>query len=238
MSMEERREQYKVFVKACIERKLIVGQGNPLSDILFVGCEPNPKEEDYENSQKRIIHCLNEGNFDKLWGHHDKNERNEGWTWRKYQKIIDKAYPERLHDPEKIDFEEVAFCTELNNVCSPTSEAADKSSIPLKLHLFKESRFIQDFPVVILACGPKYIVNRGRKLQINDTFGVKFVEEISIRKDSAKRGQRYWIHYDNERNPRKLVIHTRQLSGTSTPYDELLWSIGKTIRKFLDTIGK
>lgn len=234
--MKERREQYKAFVKACFERNLIVGQGNPLSSILFVGCEPNSKEEDYEKTKRHIMHCLNEDDFDGLWVHHDKKERNEGWTWRKYQKIIDKAYPKRLHDPEKIDFEEVAFCTELNNVCSPTSEAADKSTLPLKLQLFKESRFIQGFPVVILACGPKYIVNRGNKLQINDTFGVKFVKEVSVQNDPTKRNQRFWIHYDDEQNPYKMVIHTRQLSGTSTPYDELLWSIGDTVRKFLDTI--
>ena len=67
---------------------------------------------------------------------------------------------------------------------------------------------------------------------------MKFAKEISVQKDSAKREQKYWIHYDNEQNPHKLVIHTRQLSGTSTPYDKLLWPIGDQIKEFLRTIGK
>lgn len=50
--MEERINLYKEFVNTCQERNLIIGQGNPLSDILFVGCEPNQTEDEYENFKK------------------------------------------------------------------------------------------------------------------------------------------------------------------------------------------
>lgn len=237
--MEERREQFRDYVEACNERDLVIGQGNILADILFVGCEPS---EIVAGQREHTDSCLNETNgntIDVLWGTRDKKERGgEGATWNKYQKVIDRIYhPERTHTGKMLDFEEKAFCTELNKDCKKHSKDADKSTLPQKLQLFKESSFIQSFPVVILACG-KYIVNRGKTLQINDTFDVKFAKEISVQKDSAKREQKYWIHYDNEQNPHKLVIHTRQLSGTSTPYDKLLWSIGDKIKEFLRTIGK
>ena len=243
--MEERREQFRDYVKACNERNLIIGQGSPLADILLIRCEPNGTREKYEELKKHIEACLNNENnmtFEKLWGHPYPNKKGQsgGWTWNKYQKLIDRVYPDRSHngiEKGELDFEEMAFCTELNNVFASHSADADTSTIPQKLQLFKESSFIQSFPVVILACG-KYIVNRGKTLQINDIFDVKFAKEISVQKDSAKREQKNWIHYDNEQNPHKLVIHTRQLSGTSTPYDKLLWSIGDQIKEFLRTIGK
>lgn len=237
--MEERRKQFQTYVKVCKERKLIIGQGNPLSDILFVGCEPSRSVED------QITHtemCLNEIGgkvFENLWGIHSKSKKKdgvhgEGATWSKYQKIVDKVY-DRHNDQRIIDFEVKAFCTELNNVCASKSKDVDKSTIPLKRQLFKESDFIQSFPVVILACG-SYIVNHGENRQIEDTFGVKFEKEVSVTKDQSKKALRYWIHYDNNTNPQKLVIHTRQLSGAIT--NELLQSIGGTIRSFLEKIGR
>lgn len=239
-TMEERREQFRDYVKACNERDLIIGQGNILADILFIGCEPN---KTVVGQREHTDSCLNETNgntIDVLWGTRDKKEiGGEGATWNKYQKVIDRIYhQERTHTREVLDFEEKAFCTDLNKDCKKHSKDADKSTLPQKLQLFKESSFIQSFPVVILACGPDYIVNHGDKLEINETFGVVFAEEVSVSKDSTTRAQRYWVHYDDKLNPHKLVIHTRQLSGGSRPYDELLWSIGRIIRMFLSSIGK
>ena len=245
-TMEEKREQFRDYVKASNERNLIIGQGSPLADILLIGCEPNGTKERYEELKKHIEACLNNENnmtFEKLWGHPYPNKKGQsgGWTWNKYQKLIDRVYPDRSHNGiEKgvLDFEEMAFCTELNNVFASHSADADKSTIPQKLQLFKKSSFIQSFPVVILACGPDYIVNRGDKLQINETFGVMCTEEVQVIKDATTRPQRYWVHYDNMQEPHKLVIHTRQLSGRSRPCDELLWSIGRIVRMFLSSIGK
>ncbi len=124
----------------------------------------------------------------------------------------------------------MAFCTELNNVLGPHSKDVDKSTIPLKRQLFKESDFIQSFLVVILACG-NYIVNQGENRQIDDTFGVHYVEPIN-----PKVKQGFWVHESNNYNNPKLVIHTRQLSGAIT--NELLQSTGGKIRGFLESIGR
>ena len=96
----------------------------------------------------------------------------------------------------------MAFCTELNNVCARHSADAPKDTIESKLKLFKEAKFIQSFPVVILACG-SYIVNQGNNRQIDDTFGVTFRKTGLPDAD-----QKYWIHYDGQvsESPRKLVI--------------------------------
>lgn len=231
--MEERINLYKEFVNTCQERNLIIGQGNPLSDILFVGCEPNQTEDEYENFKKHIINCLNKENgmtFNNLWGPIDKKGKKEGWTWNKYQKIIDRVYPDRPHKQGTLDFEDMAFCTELNNAFGPHSKDVDKSTIPLKRQLLKESDFIQSFHVVILACG-NYIVNQGDNREIDDTFNVHYVEQ----KDPEAK-QEFWVHESNDSNDPKLVIHTRQLSGAIT--NDLLQAIGAQIQNFLTSIGK
>lgn len=231
--MEERINQYKEFVRTCQERKLIIGQGNPLSDILFVGCEPNQTEEEYKKFKNHIANCLKEEKgmtFNNLWGPINKSGKKEGWTWNKYQKIIDVVYPNRPHEHGMLDFEDMAFCTELNNVLGPHSKDVDKSTIPLKRQLFKESDFIQSFPVVVLACG-SYIVNQGDNRQIDDTFSVHYVEQ-----ENSDAKQEFWIHKSNDSNTPKLVIHTRQLSGAIT--NDLLQAIGAQIQKFLISIGK
>ncbi len=239
--MQERRKLFDDFVEACNKNNFIIGQGNPLSNILFVGCEPNFKGVDpdkmhaeyikkYQTHTEECLCSKNGKTFDNLCGFHDKKEHGEGWTWNKYQKIIDEVYPNRPHEQGMLDFEEMAFCTELNNVCASKSKDASKTTIPLKRQLFKESDFIQSFPVVILACG-SYIINQGENRQIDDTFGVHFVKPGMV---NAK--QNYWIHESNDSNNPKLVIHTRQLSGATT--NELLESIGSTIRGFLKTIGR
>lgn len=239
--MEERRKLFEDFVEACNKNKFIIGQGNPLSNILFIGREPYPKDVDAEKMHEQYIErnrkhteeCINAQNgkvFENLWGIHSKKDvHGEGATWSKYQKIVDKVY-DRHNDRGMIDFEEKAFCTELNNVCASKSKDASKTSVPLKLQLFKESDFIQSFPVVILACG-NYIVNHGENRQIDDTFGVHYVEPIN-----PKVKQGFWVHERNDYNNPKLVIHTRQLSGAIT--NELLQSIGGKIRGFLESIGR
>lgn len=140
------------------------------------------------------------------------------------------VYPNRPHEHGMLDFEDMAFCTELNNVLGPHSKDVDKSTIPLKRQLFKESDFIQSFPVVILACG-SYIVNQGDNRQIDDTFSVHYVEQ-----ENSDAKQEFWIHKSNDSNTPKLVIHTRQLSGAIT--NDLLQAIGAQIQKFLISIGK
>ncbi len=86
-----------------------------------------------------------------------------------------------------------------------------------RLELLKESDFIQSFPVIVLACGG-YIVNREEKgiLQINDTFGVKYDNELNANDipkgwHKSEKG-RMWFTTHHSDDGRKLVIHTWQLS--------------------------
>ena len=219
--MSSKRTLFREFADACRKNNFIIGQGNPEAKILFVGKEPSS-----EVTNDYTFECLDERNdktFEDLWQVHDKPL--EGATWSKYQKIIDRIYPDRKHTKGKIDFEEMAFCTEMNNVCALHTTDADKSTIADKRRLLQESEFIQSFPVVILACGP-YIINQGENRQIDDTFGVEF-----IREGITNARQNYWIHYCKNPKKPKLVIHTRQLSGRIS--NELVYSIGDTIREFL-----
>lgn len=226
--MNDKRILFKQFVDACNKNDFIIGQGNPISNILFIGCEPSGKPELKETNKMHTYECLSElsgKSFDKLWVTHPN--KKEGCTWKKYQKIINTIYPDREHaQGNEIDFEEMAFCTELNNVCARHSKDADKSTIAQKIDLIKESSFIQSFPVVILACGG-YIVNQADNRQIDDTFGVTF-SNLGLPEDST---QNYWIHYNIDPDKPRLVIHTRQLSGGIK--NELVFSIGNTIKQFL-----
>lgn len=224
--MTDKHQLFKEFVQECNKNNFYIGQGNPDSKILFIGCESSKERK--KINDEHTFECLNElngKNFDDLWDIRPKE--GEGCTWSKYQKIIDTVYTNRKHIAGKLDFEEMAFCTELNNVCARHSADAPKDTIESKLKLFKESKFIQSFPVVVLACG-SYIVNQGNNRQIDDTFGVTFRKTGLPDAD-----QKYWIHYDGQvsESPRKLVIHTRQLSGPIT--NELLYSIGNSIKNFL-----
>lgn len=219
--MYNKRRQFRQFAEACRKSNFIIGQGNPEAKILFVGKEPSR-----EVTNDYTFECLDEQNgktFEDLWQVHDKTL--EGATWSKYQKIIDQIYPERKRTEGKIDFEEMAFCTEMNNVCALHTADADKSTTADKRKLFEESEFIQSFPVIILACGD-YIINQGDNRQIDDTFGVEF-----IREGIPNARQNYWIHYSKNPKKPKLVIHTRQLSGAIS--NDFLFSIGDTIREFL-----
>ncbi len=170
--MTDKHQLFEEFVQECSKNNFYIGQGNPDSEILFIGCEPSVEQK--KNNDEHTFECLNELNgksFEDLWNIRQKE--GEGCTWSKYQKIIDAAYPNRKHIAGKLDFEEKAFCTELNNVCAHHSADAPKDTIGPKLKLFKESKFIQSFPVVVLACG-SYIVNQRNNRQIDDTFGVTF----------------------------------------------------------------
>ena len=87
--MNKKGYEFREFVNACNQNQFIIGQGNPLSNILIIGCEPNDTDELKINNKTHTNECLNNINgksFKDLWKFHKK--RNEGWTWSKYQKII------------------------------------------------------------------------------------------------------------------------------------------------------
>lgn len=151
----------------------------------------------------------------------------EGQTWRKYQKLHDLIFEGKINPitDKRFNFQENFFITELNDAPNKNSYSADKSSIDGRIKIFKDSAFIQQFPVIILACS-NYIKNYGEDetRQIDNTFAVEYRKTVIT---NAK--QQFWVHLNNDKT--KLVIHTRQLSANTS--NELLRSLSKTIQIFL-----
>lgn len=94
-----------------------------------------------------------------------------------------------------------------------------------KEEFFKNSEFIQHFPVVILACGP-YIENHNKK-EIDTIFNVSFDKEY--KSDESTNAQSFWLHYNA--NKSKIVLHTRQLSANVK--NTLLKKMADVIKEFL-----
>ena len=105
------------------------------------------------------------------------------------------------------------------------------SELNLKLtyHCFKDSDFIQDFSVIILTCGG-YIKNDDKVREIDNIFHVEFCKEYG----SKESKNRFWTHID-KKDPRKLVIHTRQFSNGISK--DLIKEIASVIREHLRKLG-
>ena len=97
------------------------------------------------------------------------------------------------------------------------------------MRFFEKSKFIQDFPVIILACGG-YIKNDDKVREIDNTFHVEFSQEYG-KKESKNR---FWTHID-KKDPRKLVIHTRQFSNGISK--DLIKEMASVIREHLSKLG-
>lgn len=151
-------------------------------------------------------------------------------TWKKYQKLYDIIFKNEINKENQLelDFQKEFFITEMSEIPSKTTGKAQNNidfqeKLKKRKDNFLKSKFIQDFPVVVLACS-NYIVNFGENREIDNIFNVKFTSEKGTEK------QKFWIHREKSGNP-KLVIHTRQLSNAVE--DELLKKIGNEIREFL-----
>ena|ERR1035437_3318291 len=155
------------------------------------------------------------------------NEHQEGQTWRKYQKLNDLIFDGSINSAtdREYSFQENFFITELNDSPNGNSKGADKSSIQDRKIMFKNSAFIQQFPVIILACS-NYIHNfgSGETREIDNIFQVKYSESFGTQKN-----QMFWTHFNADKT--KLVIHARQLSADTS--NELLYSIAKITREFI-----
>lgn len=232
--------------KKVTELNTYIGTGNPNSKILIIGKEVATDVENGTNKnleQKNLI-AYNKNLTDWMnnietgitqsdipnWNI-ENNENNplyafkgveinkEGHTWRKYQKLYNFIFGEQ--DKNILNFQEQFFITEMSVLPSKTTkEAQKKDEFKIKLkerkEIFLKTKFIQDFPIVILACGD-YINGK----ELTDIFKVDFIEQKGTER------QHYWIH----RNKNKLVIHTRQLSANVS--NDLLSGIANEIKEFL-----
>ena len=234
--------------KKLTELNTFLGTGNPNSKILIVGKEVATDTEEGTNKEleNKNIESFNNNcsdwlkNIDKNisqnqinnWDFKQNNNNPlyafkglsiniEGHTWRKYQKLNNYIF-DKINNTE-INFQEEFFITEMSTLPSKTTGKAIakkdfKEKMKLRKDTFFKSDFIQEFPIVILACS-NYITGE----EITDIFKVDFIKELG---DTT---QKYWIHYNS--NKTKLVIHTRQLSANVS--DKLLNDIANEVKKIL-----
>jgi len=234
------------FIKA-FNLNTYLGTGNPNSKILVVGKEVATDIEegknksletqnliDFKNNcrdwQNNVQEIINQDDIPNWKG--NKNNplyafkgvkiNREGHTWRKYQKLNNFIFDKK--DNKNINFQEDFFITEMSVLpAKTTGKAQKKNSFKTELQERKEtffnSAFIQDFSIVILACG-NYINGP----EITRIFDVEFIEEKGTER------QKYWLHWNFDNT--KLVIHTRQLSANVS--NELLLGIANEIKKVLN----
>lgn len=219
-----------------------IGLGNPNAHILIIGQEPKIRENDLEglenhsknaeewmknieNNNPQINSYLVDENHvfrtEKSWGSN---------TWSKYQKLNNLIF-QRERKPYYINFLEDVFTTEMNESPAENNVISDKSSIPNRKRLLQDSPFIQNFPVVILAC-LNYIQNTPENPEINNVFGVTYDGDKSG-KHEYSRGNWFYTHHSEDGS--KLVIHTRQLSNSVS--SKLLEGIAEKVREHLNRIN-
>jgi hypothetical protein len=241
-----REKLFEEFLNECKKNNQICGAGNPYAQILLVGQEHRAKERinsveawkeylrnNYRYCEKDNPWIITDENSD-LW----RKYQNSTPTWSCYQRLIEKALGERkkrVLQGDK-DFEFDAFTTELNNEAKPSSRVKGKNEreklrerIEARLKVFKHSDYIKSFPVIVLACGG-YIRNNDKVREIDDTFHVTFSKRYDY-----STGNWFCTHYDDT-NPKRLVIHTRQLSN-GVSY-EMIDKMASVIRDHLDHLKK
>ncbi|PKP47264.1 MAG: hypothetical protein CVT94_11985 [Bacteroidetes bacterium HGW-Bacteroidetes-11] len=225
-----------------------IGIGNPDANILIVGKESAISDDKIDD---KISYRNNASDWDKhiedntcqtlsylVHKKGDKNLDNEifdkdhplfkGWgrnTWSKYQQLYDfiNGYKTQKF---YVNFLKNVFTTEINDSPSPKTSSANKKGLSQRKELFKNSAFIQKFPVVVLACSD-YIDNVNAK-EINEIFGVTY-DGDEKGKHLYSSGNWFYTHHDS--TGQKLVIHTRQLSANVD--GKMLEDMGKVIREHL-----
>jgi len=219
----DREVLFEEFINECEKNNQICGQGNPNADILIIGKESTDTCEDalYRNIER----CRNKMERDALRPIDPNNK-----TWANYQNLFDNIYCRKSEFIDKWDFEKYAFTTELSSIPRKNSNYTEaKPYIKDRLRFFEASEFIKSFPVVILACGG-YIKNNYKVREIDDTFHVVYCKEYG----SKESRNRFWTHID-KKDPRKLVIHTRQFSNGISK--DLVKQMAEVIREHLRKLG-
>lgn len=152
-------------------------------------------------------------------------------TWYYYQKLINAVFFDHVKS-KYINFHEKAFLTELSDASAKYSKDVDKQDRQLSLtqrQEFLTHEFYQNFPIVIIAAG-HYV--RDHKIDIEKIFNVKYDSETGV--IPIGKSNFINIHYDDINQPKKLVIHTNQLSmGIS---NELIRELSLIIKDFITKV--
>lgn len=221
--------------------KYFVGTGNPNSKILLIGKESAISSNDTFGREWYNDNALS-------WQNHIKSGSCEcleyvvginhplrkGWgknTWSKYQKLSDNIW-NKTSKPYYVDFLKTSFTTEINDSPEKNTAIADKSGLNERKTLFKNSDFIQSFPVVVLACSD-YIKNNDEIREIDEIFNVTY-DGDEVGKYWFNKGNWFFVHHNADSS--KIVVHTRQLSADVK--NDLLEKMGEIIREHLIRIGE
>ncbi|EAY28439.1 hypothetical protein [Microscilla marina] len=240
---EKKNNNFEQLVTQCIELNQYVGLGNPMSHVLLIGKEagfdPNDKKSMEEHKQNATYFRQNlcGGVYAEQYVPPEgSNLRNYNHTWQKYQKLYDIIKGRKDPLPNyTIDFVSKVFTIELSDLPSLNTSDAKKDpnfkpQLAKRKKSFFESDFIRSFRVVVItALDADYIINQGEgdAREIDRIFEVNFDKEVPLENSKNK----FWIHYSNNTNQPKLVIHTRQFTNGAS--NELLEKIGETIQKFM-----
>lgn len=211
-----------------------IGYGNPAAEICFVGKEATGMlplqcglgSTDYWLTSLPIFFDRNkvDNPGDPIW--------KEGHTWNKYQKLHDAIFPEHKAMPGTMNFEQRVFVTEMSAMPATTTAAGRSAEgfdaqLAYRKQSFFSHPYFKGFKVIVLACSD-YIVNFGDRREIDTLFDVTFDVNGGTHEFGPQNS--FWTHHSPD--GKRLVIHTRQLSGAVS--DRMLEEMGSVIRLHLD----
>jgi len=207
-----------------------IGRGNTNANILFVGKKYSKANENSEFDIKYWKEKIAKN--ESVYLTH-KKEVGEGHTWSKYQNLHDCIFEKPKTNI--FDFEELIFTTEMSEIPQKNTRNAKRNpefepKLAIRKQEFFKSDFIQNFPVIVLACS-NYIKNNNEIREIDEIFGVHYKDEYE--KKIYTKSNWFFSHYNDDKT--KLVIHTRQLS--TNVMSELLEDMGKVIRDHLISLN-
>ena len=254
----DREKLFEDFLSQCKKWQEICGQGNPNADILIIGKEPYCKKviDPMKDRQEYLKHldenykhcrvncfvrktCKNFDYYKQKYQDYNVDQKSfmELTTWSNYQTLLYEIYKGvKYHEEDKniIDFERFAYTTELSSMPRPQADYdAAKGMINKRLLFFKESEFIQSFPVIILACR-EYIHNRNDDdRQIDNTFHVKYDGDETGKHDIGS-GFWFYTHHSDDGSKKQLVIHTRQFSHLYNKSNDFIVGIAGVVREHLN----
>lgn len=221
-------KEFEKLIDENINDEQYIGLGNPNAKILFIG-----KEAGLEIGTKLIYGSASswkkQNDYSIRYFPVEKKYKNGNHTWQKYQKLYELITNESSKENYEITFVENIFTTELSNLPAPKSGEAKsllnfKENLKKRKETFWQSDFIKGFKIIVITASDNDYIET-YKGEVCELFGVNFHKELI-----CEKGGKLWIHYSDNINSPKLVIHTRQLTnGAST---DLLYKISEIIKDF------
>lgn len=240
----------------CVDNKLYLGLGNPRTKILVIGKETSNDKIGFDEMSKINLESWNDiisnnKNSDDIGFFEDnalfpwkgqkftiRREKKDGTltgesgtstTWYYYQYLTDLIYNKEVKNKtDLIDFHEYCFQSEMNQLNAKQSNAIQKNDL-VRIKSIKDREklfalnFFRNFEIIVLASGHYH---KDFNFDIEKTFAVKWTGKTNV----LSKGNWYNIHYDNLKNPKRILIHTRQFSTLITK--KLIEEIANECRKF------